>query len=296
MLNRTSLLSAVAVFTVACSSTSVLRPQLDVAELQPRADKIPVALKDEVTVVIPSVHLSACAEGMVEIEGDYCPVVEEKCLTWVDVHGAASKEAIPKPGQSGRCGEFQSPTKCLSKNKIHVHYCIDAYEYPNVPGQRPQSWMTWYSAKAALEAEDKRMCSASEWTFACEGEAMQPYPYGDGYHRDSTACNFDNLRPKGLDVFQSKRPGDTASLWLDSMLVPAGSMERCVSPFGVHDMVGNIDEWVHGENGQRRSLLKSGHIFGVRNACRPVTDGHGPTFGWYETGTRGCSDVNTLSP
>jgi len=78
---------------------------------------------------------------------------------------------------------------------------------------------------------------------------------------------------------------------LHNMLVLSGSKEQCVSDWGVYDMPGNVDEWVVNESGKPFvSGLMGGHVFGVRNASRPMTDAHGPTFSWYETGTRCCSD------
>jgi len=121
---------------------------------------------------------------------------------------------------------------------------------------------------------------------------MKPYPYGDGYHRDRTACNIDNAVPENVDVFKSRSPHDEMTQRLNAMLVPSGSMKSCVSPFGVFDMVGNIDELVVNETGHPyKSGLMSGHIFGVRNACRPMTEAHNEDFGWYETGSRCCQSV-----
>jgi formylglycine-generating enzyme required for sulfatase activity len=118
---------------------------------------------------------------------------------------------------------------------------------------------------------------------------MQPYPYGDGYHRNTQACNIDNSTPTGVDVFKAKNPNDETSRALEAMLDLSGTRKSCVSPFGVYDMVGNVDEWVVNESGRPYdSGLVGGHIFGVRNACRPMTTAHGPTFSWYETGSRCC--------
>jgi formylglycine-generating enzyme required for sulfatase activity len=232
---------------------------------------------------------------MVEIDGDFCTAVEEECLQWVCSDGTPG---CP-PNPTGRCGEYRKPSRCIGSVR-HKHYCIDKYEYPNVQDQRPQSWLSWYDAAKLAKSKGKRLCTDSEWTMACEGEEMQPYPYGDGYVRDRTACNFDNstlysnedgteLR---IDVFSAKAPQDKTSSVLQSLLVPSGTMSRCTSPYGVHDMVGNIDEWVVNESGKPFvSGLKGGHVFGVRNACRPMTEVHGPTFAWYETGTRFCQDV-----
>jgi sulfatase modifying factor 1 len=237
------------------------------------------------SVKVPQV----CPTNMIFIEGDYCKNVEQICLQWVDATGALTTP--PEPGKTGRCGTWQSPSKCLS-NKEHKRFCIDIYESQNNAGDIPKSWVSWYDAKRLCEINKKRLCTRSEWTFACEGPDMKPYPYGDGYHRDRTACNFDNPIPEDIDVFKAKAPGDEMSKKLDAMLKPSGSMKRCVSPFGVHDMVGNVDEWVINETGRPYvSGLMSGHIFGVRNACRPMTEIHGPGFGWYETSYRCCSDA-----
>lgn len=241
---------------------------------------------------------SRCPDDMVEVNGEFCPNVEEMCLRWVDRKGGntvdihVGKSTATDYAISARCGEFKSPTRCLSKQTVHKHYCIDVFEYPNVSGELPRSWMNWYDVKKACESEGKRLCTRTEWAFACEGPEMHPYPYGDGYHRDNTSCNTDNSFPPGLDVFRATRHDSVTGIQLDQMLVPSGLMENCVSPFGVHDMVGNIDELVVNESGHPyKSDLVGGHIFGVRNNCRAVTDGHNELFSWYETGGRCCRDV-----
>jgi len=245
----------------------------------------------------PENKASACPADMVEIDGDYCPNEEIVCLYNTDGKG----NRLPGPGSIDlACGEYRNPSRCLS-DKVHMHYCIDKYEWPNKPGQLPQDWMTFFDAERAVKDVGKRLCTHKEWTLAAEGPNMHPLPYGDGYHRDKTACNFDNHNP-GIDVFQSKRPDDEASQALRALLVPSGSRPNCFSDFGVHDMAGNIDEWVVNEasqdmcinktSGNCRTGLMGGHIWHVRNASRPMTTAHGAGFSWYETGTRACKDIN----
>ena len=119
---------------------------------------------------------------------------------------------------------------------------------------------------------------------------MHPYPYGDGYHRDKSICNFDNLVK--VDVFKATNKNTPEAILLHSLLVPSGSKKDCVSDWGVYDLAGNIDEWVINETGRPYvSGLMGGHVFGVRNASRPMTDAHGPTFSWYESGGRCCEDA-----
>lgn len=231
-------------------------------------------------------QISQCPVGMIFVEGDFCPTAQVVCKRWVDSLG--NTITAPDDSSLGRCGEFVYPTKCLVA-KVHKKFCIDVYEYPNVPGQRPQSWMTWYDVKAACQSQGKRLCTKSEWTFACEGPDIHPYPYGDGYHRDKFACNFDNSSAGDINVMKATSKDAPMSQRLDEMLTPSGAMTGCVSPFGVHDMVGNIDEFVVNESGMPyASGLVGGHIFGVRNACRPMTMSHNENFSWYETGGRCC--------
>lgn len=238
---------------------------------------------------------SVCPSDMVEVDGDYCPNEEQHCLYNTDLQNKR------KPGPADltwACGEY-TPSKCLS-GTVHMHFCIDKYEWPNKEGQVPQDWMTWYDAKKAVESVGKRLCTHKEWSLAAEGPDMHPLPYGDGFHRDGTICNFDN-DPNLNVAMQSKKPDDEASKKLRALLVPSGSKPNCASDFGVYDMAGNIDEWVVNESsndlcenkssGNCRSGLMGGHIWHVRNASRPMTTAHGAGFGWYETGARACKDI-----
>jgi len=217
-----------------------------------------------------------CPVGMRYVLGAYCPSVEQKCLRWLDPDNKG-------PNGPAQCAEF-SPSKCLSASKVEQkEYCIDEFEFPNQRGVKPTRWVSWRDMKRSCEAQGKRLCTRTEWTFACEGPSMKPYPYGDGLHRDATACNIDK---RWRDP--SKTPRDD----LDQS-VPSGSMPRCVSPFGVYDMTGNADEVVLNEVGwPYASGLMGGHwATGARNRCRPMTDNHNEDFAWYETGGRCCRNV-----
>ena len=125
----------------------------------------------------------------------------------------------------------------------HRRYCIDRYEYPNLEGVVPAVMVDWNDARRACAVEGKRLCTAEEWEFACEGPEMWPYPYG--IERDPTACNIDRAVHAAGPAARSRDPGRSPREVerLDKR-VPSGSLPRCVSPFGVHDMTGNVDEWV----------------------------------------------------
>lgn len=219
-----------------------------------------------------------CPPGMIEVLGDYCPKVEQACAKWMP----------PEKGSPPRCEEFEQTPACAAAT-VKRHFCIDRFEFPNERGKRPAVMKTWQEADAACRRRRKRLCRDSEWTLACEGPAMLPYPYG--HTRDAAACNIDRphleVDPKAL-ARRATRAAELSRLWQGE---PSGARSACVSPFGVSDMTGNVDEWVVNERGKPfRSALKGGYWGRVRNACRPITTAHGETFPFYQTGFRCCAD------
>lgn len=244
-----------------------------------------VTIHEATQAVDPPKVDSACPDNMRHVVGEYCPEVEQKCLRWLDTDQSPTANFGIGPLQ---CAEFESPAKCKSKERKHQNFCIDTYEWPNQKGELPPIGMTWNDAKNSCEGIGKRLCAATEWTFSCEGESIKPYPYDDGYHRDATVCNIDK---------PSMDPSLPRSEWPKHYsAVPSGSMDRCVSPFGVHDMTGNVDEWVNNTTGLKDkdpyiSGLKGGYWSKVRARCRPMTTAHGPDFSFYQIGFRCCQNA-----
>ncbi|HSO34779.1 MAG TPA: SUMF1/EgtB/PvdO family nonheme iron enzyme [Labilithrix sp.] len=228
----------------------------------------------------PDLGLSAnCGENQVEVDGDYCPALEQKCLRWMD-----PETTVPR-----RCSEFAPTGKCQGKT-VKKHFCIDKYEYPNKLGEKPVVMKTWYEAADACKAQGKRLCGDSEWTLACEGQERLPYPYG--YERNSQACNIDKPHPDVNETAMADprtRDAEVARLWQGEN---SGSRESCVSPFGAMDMTGNVDEWVINESGMPyKSGLKGGYWGPVRDRCRPMTTAHYEQFVFYQIGFRCCADA-----
>ena len=225
-----------------------------------------------------------CPEGMVLVEGDYCPNLGHVCLKRLE-------------GEVERCAEYAAPPICegpIQKKR----FCIDRFEYPNLEGVRPAVMVSWHEAQAACEEENKRLCTGSEWTLACEGSERTPYPYG--YPRDSSACNIDRPHPEvDADALREPRAVAAEVARLDQR-VPSGQMARCKSSYGGQDMTGNVDEWVTNErhfgpplaDGSERpfiSALKGGYWGPVRNRCRATTTAHDEWFRYYEVGFRCCA-------
>jgi formylglycine-generating enzyme len=215
-----------------------------------------------------------CATGMVLVEGEYCPEVEQSCLEWMDP--PTSRYA------HFRCKRYAKPATCKVP-KVHRRYCIDATERTEPGTSLPRHFMSWTSSKALCESEGARLCRESEWIFACEGEEMRPYPYG--WERDSTACNVDIMEGIG----RVGRLNDHRS--------EVGSHEKCASPFGVQDMAGNVEEWTQADgpgNGSKmgwKEVLKGSWWIPSRHACRQFQVGHNDVYNGGETGTRCCKDA-----
>jgi formylglycine-generating enzyme required for sulfatase activity len=220
---------------------------------------------------------------MVEIRGDYCERLTQVCL------------ARRKPWQ---CAEFQAPSVCRGPTRPK-RYCIDRYEFPNRAGGVPTVMISWNGAKAECAAIGKRLCTEAEWTLACEGPERMPFPYG--FVRDPAACNIDRKSPRVNEgkLYSPRTQADELAR-LDQR-DPSGAREACVSPYGVHDMTGNVDEWVVNEkhfgpapaDGSERpfiSALKGGYWGPVRNRCRATTTAHDEWFRYYEVGFRCCAD------
>src|SRR5436309_3173669 len=79
-----------------------------------------------------SAEATACPEGMVEVDGDWCPAVEQYCALYID----------EKDRARDRCFEFKPTGKCFGK-QLHKRFCIDRYEWPNRRGVKPDVAVTW---------------------------------------------------------------------------------------------------------------------------------------------------------
>jgi formylglycine-generating enzyme required for sulfatase activity len=205
---------------------------------------------------------------MVLVDGDSCPTVRQICAEWMEP---------PHIAGDGRCARFR-PSECLAP-RVHLRFCIDRDEY-TAPGDRlPMNMASWHDARRLCEASGKRLCLESEWNFACEGEAMLPYP--TGLERDSRHCNFDRMDL--LDELGHLR----------DLRVPAAAVAECVSPFGARSLVGNVDEWVVRDVtwGPADGALKGGWWLAGRNRCRPATTAHDDDYHDVQTGFRCCAEA-----
>jgi len=238
-----------------------------------------LAVACAVLPVLPRSSSSRKPIETVRVAGDYCPQVEQRCLRWLPNTDEVTGDELL------RCAEF-APSVCKATTR-HMTFFIDRYEYPGRAGQLPVVDVSWEQAESLCGRAGKRLCTEDEWTLACEGNQLWPYPYG--YVRDSQACNIDApLRAPAAGGVTRAGPHWRSPL---DQREPSGQRPRCVSPFGVFDMTGNVDEWVDGRASGHPSSSMGGYWGPVRDRCRVVTRAHGAKFTFYQTGFRCCRDA-----
>lgn len=253
------------VWIAAC--TAAAAPSSPAADAQAPAPSASIARMIDPTP--PSPTPAPCPSDMVMVEGEYCPTPVQTCKRWLDP---------PGPYEFYRCAEYMAPSVCKG-SRVKERFCIDREEYV-APGETlPLANQSWSSAKETCEGLGKRLCLESEWQFACEGDEMRPYPYG--FVRDATLCNIDRVdlgKPNG---------------GLKDLREPIADRPKCLSPFGVHGMSGNVEEWSTIDEGKapQRSSMKGAWWLPGKNTCRSRTVGHGEIYRGKQVGVRCCRDA-----
>ena len=164
---------------------------------------------------------------------------------------AGTKGPVEMVELQGGCFKMGSEKAALSERPVHEvclkPFKIDKFEVTQSAFQatmghnpsmfkgadRPAEMVTWDEADDYCKKSDKRLPTEAEWEFAARGGTNTEYYWGNNF--DASKANFCdsacilNIRNKNLsDGFPNT--------------APVGSFPA--NPFGLHDMAGNVWEWV----------------------------------------------------
>lgn len=251
----------------------------------------------------PRVHSERCPPEMVDVAGRFCIDRWEVSLVDLDEGRTLSPHYHPTRGQTTSSWQHWSKHRLSSQGGLARSMVVPAppsfqlsesFEPSAVArvGVLPNGYLSRKLAETVCSNAGKRLCSEAEWVTACRGEADTDYPYGAEYRAD--ACN----------VFRAAHPahllhGNPSINHLDPrlnlvkhrgrpLLERTGQRSECVSKWGgdgVHDMVGNLAEWVADESGV---FLGGFYSRNAKNGCARKVSSHGPTYFDYSLGTRCC--------
>jgi formylglycine-generating enzyme required for sulfatase activity len=226
-------------------------------------------------VLAPAVATS-CPTGMRLIDAIHYEYVQRICT---DFH-------------ADHCFAFWRDFVGMEPRETPVHACMDEYEWPNQKGAEPTVMLNFLEAEAACGTVHKRLCTEFEWESACEAPDVRPFPYG--FERKANVCNSDKTyRPvseaKLASADVALRTREALRAWQGE---GSGARPECVSPSGIYDMTGNVEEWVRTSRPEWAypSSLKGGYWSKPWAGCRGTNDSHGPRFRFYEVGFRCCAD------
>src|SRR5690606_34994035 len=104
----------------------------------------------------PTPAPSQCPDDMALVEGEYCTQVRHTCEHWLD------DEKLP----FARCGRYAPKAQCVGK-RVPKRFCIDRFESADADGL-PVNHQSFHLGRQRCAAQGKRLCTESEWNFACE--------------------------------------------------------------------------------------------------------------------------------
>ncbi|HEC23390.1 MAG TPA: hypothetical protein ENI95_10800 [Chloroflexi bacterium] len=124
--------------------------------------------------------------------------------------------------------------ECVTSGPCYPPQRSDSYSFEDYFGNpvyadHPVIWVTWFQADTYCRWRDARLPTEAEWEYAARGPDGRIYPWGNS-PPDCTRVNY--------------APTDPDTEWCVGDTMPVGSYPTGISPFGVHDMSGNVWEWV----------------------------------------------------
>jgi formylglycine-generating enzyme len=219
---------------------------------------------------VASTKVEVCPDGMALVADRFCMDRYEASTVLVD--------------EQGKVKGPHSPYEMVEDKRVRAE---------SRPDVHPQAYISRNQASSACQLASKRLCTDQEWLSACRGPERWDYPYGAEH--EPNRCN-DSERP-GLwkhgalssSTFKSFRELNDPLMNQLYGLAQTGSKRGCVTPDGIHDLVGNLHEWTADPAG----TFRGGYYRNSRSqnpSCVYATDAHNANYHDYSTGFRCCAE------
>ena len=161
---------------------------------------------------------------------------------------------------------------------------VSGHEFPPNLADHPVVNVTWSQADAFCRAAGGRLPTEAEWEYAARGPEGRVYPWGDAF-TEGAAVYLDARREDSRLTVGSYALEESAANLLGGTS-PVASRPAGASPQGVHDLAGNVWEWVDGWYDQTRGArpLKGGSWLSPKESLRAAArlgDRDGAVFNDY---------------
>ncbi len=115
--------------------------------------------------------------------------------------------------------------------------------YPSGWGNKPVTWVSLEDARAYAKWAGKRLPHEWEWQFAAQGNDERIYPWGNEWNAGAVPA---------IDKDRTLRGADDVN-----------AHDQTDSPFGVHDLVGNVWQWTEEfqDEHTRTAILRGGSYY-----------------------------------